>query len=146
MVNLSIGSYIRVAAIAMLNIPMEVLLSTARMRVGKPDITIRINIATAPNSGRVFQAIVTFRRHKRMPSAARKKPPWVFYRPVISLAHKAALTVSGTIQTAIVRGAGSRATKPGPSACRKAISSVAMATNASVSATTSGLSPKRSRT
>src|SRR5438552_14637698 len=49
-----------------------------------------------------------------------------------------ARTVVDVPQTAMVPGAGSRATKSRPNAWRRAISSVAMATKSSVSATING--------
>jgi len=146
MMDLSVRPHVGMPAVRVLNIPMEIFLPPAGRRVGTPLVALGIQIATLGAARWVLQPIPTQRRDIGTTPASGKKFPGIFERPVISWTHVIVAVIDRVDHTFIVPGAGSRATNSRPSACRSAISSVAMATKSSVSATMSGLKPKRSLT
>ncbi len=143
MVDLTIWSNIGMTAVRVLHVPM---LQTFRAVVFKPLVIICIQIPTIWAPTRVFPPIAAFRGNKGMATTRRKQSPRIFYWPIDTRAHVNTVIAVGTDQVAMVPGAGSLASKARASAARNAISSVAIATNSSVSATTSGLNPNRSLT
>src|SRR5262245_9787846 len=105
------------------------------MRVRDPLVAGIVQIAALRATRGVLHPVPAQRRNKRVEPATGQQPPRIPGRPVAPGAHFWAPAQAGTVHTVIVPGAGSRAPKSVPSACRSAISSVAIATKSPVSAT-----------
>src|SRR5438128_6384121 len=125
MVDRSIGWHVGVQPAGMLNIPMEVLVAAAGRDMRNPLVAGGIYVTPLLAPRRVLQPVGP-RGHEGMVAPAGQKPPRVFYRPVTPCAQSRTPTLEDTIHFPMVPGASSLAVKSRPSACRKAISSVAM--------------------
>src|SRR2546430_519385 len=78
----SVRRYIRVTAIRVLDVPVEIaLLSSGTGIVRDPLVTVRINIPTPPTSRRVRQPVPAFRRDIRARAAPGEQAPGVLRRP-----------------------------------------------------------------
>jgi hypothetical protein len=71
----------------MLDIPMEILLSAARVRIRNPLVLVIVEITALGTATWVLQPIPVQRLHERMSSPLGKKPPRILCRPSGCLAH-----------------------------------------------------------